>query len=153
MGRGFFGRRRHDASGDGAPDWPQLPVAAEPSAEVAALDAPALAYVQAIASAAPADPSEPPEGLDESIEGTTAEAALLAHIAACRSAVADALYQSSRDYQVLCDLVHESLPACEEAVAQLRLRLDGNVHYAVLAKLDEAYALAEAGAGTTGADR
>ena len=74
-----------------------------------ALDAPALAYVQAIASAVPAETLEP-------IEGTTPEAALLSHIAACRSAVADALYQSSRDYQVLCDLVHESLPACEEAI-------------------------------------
>ena len=67
--------------------------------------------------------------------------------------VADALYQSSRDYQVLCDLVHESLPACEQAITELRRRLDGNVHYAVLAKLDEAYALAEAGAGITGESR
>lgn len=136
MVRGFFGRRR-DGSVDGAPDWPRLPAAGEPTA-APALDAPALAYVQAIASAAPAETLEP-------IEGTTPEAALLSHIADCRSAVADALYQSSRDYQVLCDLVHESLPACEEAIAELRRRLDGNLHYAVLAKLDEAHALAEAG--------
>ena len=135
MVRGFFGRRQENGSADGAPDWPRLPPAGEPAP---ALDAPALAYVQAIASAAPAETLEP-------IEGTTPEAALLSHIAACRSAVADALYQSSRDYQVLCDLVHESLPACEEAIAELRRRLDGNAHYAVLAKLDEAYALAEAG--------
>ncbi|HEY5830451.1 MAG TPA: hypothetical protein VIV01_18970 [Hyphomicrobiaceae bacterium] len=136
MARGFFGRRRDGGSVDGPPDWPRLPVAAEP-APSPALDGPALAYVQAIASAVPAETLEP-------IEGTTPEAALLSHIAACRSAVADALYQSSRDYQVLCDLVHESLPACEQAITELRRRLNGNVHYAVLAKLDEAYALAEA---------
>ena len=136
MVRGIFGRRRGNGSVDGAPDWPRLPVTAEP-APAPALDGTALAYVQAIASAAPAETLEP-------IEATTPEAALLSHIAACRSAVADALYQTSRDYQVLCDLVHESLPACEEVIAELRRRLDGNVHYAVLAKLDEAYALAEA---------
>jgi hypothetical protein len=149
MGRGFFGRRRDNGSPDGAPEWPQLPVAAEPAAAPPALDAPALAYVKAIALAAPAEISEPPEP----IEGTTAEAALLSHIAACRGAVADALYQTSRDYQVLCDLVHESLPACEAAITELRRRLDGNVHYVVLAKLDEAYALAEAGAGNPGESR
>jgi hypothetical protein len=145
MVRGFFGRRRDNGSLIGTPDWPQLPVAAEP-ATAPALDGPALAYVQAIASAVPTETLEP-------IEATTPEAALLSHIAACRSAVADALYQTSRDYQVLCDLVHESLPACEETIAELRRRLDGNVHYTVLAKLDEAYALAEANAGTPGENR
>jgi hypothetical protein len=150
MARGFFGRRRDGGSVGGPPDWPRLPAAGEPTVAPAldgpALDGSALAYVQAIASAVPAETLEP-------IEGTTPEAALLSHIAACRSAVADALYQSSRDYQVLCDLVHESLPACEQTITELRRRLDGNVHYAVLAKLDEAYALAEAGAGTAGESR
>jgi hypothetical protein len=165
MARGFFGRRRDGGSVGGPPDWPRLPAAGEPTVAPAldgpaldgsaldgsaldgsALDGSALAYVQAIASAVPAETLEP-------IEGTTPEAALLSHIAACRSAVADALYQSSRDYQVLCDLVHESLPACEQTITELRRRLDGNVHYAVLAKLDEAYALAEAGAETAGASR
>jgi hypothetical protein len=155
MARGFFGRRRDGGSVGGPPDWPRLPAAGEPTVAPAldgpaldgsALDGSALAYVQAIASAVPAETLEP-------IEGTTPEAALLSHIAACRSAVADALYQTSRDYQVLCDLVHESLPACEQTITELRRRLNGNVHYAVLAKLDEAYALAEAGAGTAGESR
>jgi hypothetical protein len=140
MTRGFFSRRRESGPVDGATGWPQLPGAAEPGAPV--LDPPALAYVQAIASAAPADTSDP--------SATTPEAALLSHIAACRSAVADALYESSRDYQVLCDLVHENLPACTEAIEELRRRLAGNLHYAVLAKLDEAYALAEAGVAGEG---
>jgi hypothetical protein len=149
MGRGLFGRRRDNGSPDTAPEWPQLPVAAQPAAASPALDAPALAYVKAIALATPAETSEPPEP----IEGMTAEAALLSHISACRSAVADALYQTSRDYQVLCHLLHEGLPACEEAIGELRRRLDGNVHYAVLAKLDEACALAEAGANNSGESR
>ncbi len=141
MARGLFGRRRENGPVEGAADWPQLPVTTEPPA-VPGLDAPALAYVQAIASAVPAVTSDPP--------GKTPEAALLSHIAACRSAVADALYESSRDYQVLCDLVHENLPACTEAIEELRRRLAGNLHYTVLAKLDEAYALAEAGVADKG---
>jgi hypothetical protein len=135
MAHGFFGRRRDN----GPAGWPQLPAAAATTA-APALDAASLAYVKAIASAAP-----PPEAA-EPLEATTPQAALLFHIGACRSAVADALYEASRDYQVLCGLVHEKLPACEETIAELRRRLDGNLHYAVLAKLDEAYALAEAGA-------
>jgi len=72
------------------------------------------------------------------------EAELLESIAVFRGTVADALFESSRDYQVLCNLVHENLPACEQAIETLRRRLAGNVHYAVLAKLDEAHALVEA---------
>jgi hypothetical protein len=149
MGRGFLGRRR-DNNGAGAETagWPELPGPSE-AAPAQALDPPALSYVQAIAKAVPAPVPDPP---DAATRATTART-LATHIAACRNTVADALYASSRDYQVLCDLVHENLPACEEAVAELRRRLDGNVHYAVLAKLDEACALAEAGADAAVAER
>lgn len=148
MARGFFGRRRGNGADETSPDWPELPGSAEQPAAQALdaqaldaqdLDVPALAYVQAIASAVPAPVSDPPEA--------AAQSALVRHIAACRGAVADTLYESSRDYRVLCDLVHENLPACEAAITELRRRLGGNVYYAVLAKLDEAYALAEAGTG------
>jgi hypothetical protein len=168
MARGFFARRRGNGADETAADWPELPGAAEQApaqaldaeildaevidaevldAEVLDvedpdaqdLDVPALAYVQAIASAVPAPASDPPE--------PAAQSALVRHIAACRSAVADTLYESSRDYRVLCDLVHEGLPACEAAITELRRRLAGNVYYAVLAKLDEAHAVAEAGTG------
>jgi hypothetical protein len=75
------------------------------------------------------------------------ERELLEQIAAFRGAVADALYAISDDYQILCNLAHADLEACNDIVEELRQRLAGNAHYAVLAKLDEAYALVEARVG------
>ena len=80
-------------------------------------------------------------------DGPSPEQELLDQIAAFRAAVADALYEISDDYQILCNLTHADLEACNEIVEELRRRLAGNLHYAVLAKLDEAYALAEARVG------
>jgi hypothetical protein len=128
MARGFFRRRNGAHSEEAAADWPQLP-GAPPPQEEPALPAPAVAYLTSGASAP---------------TSTMPNAELLESIAAFRGSVADALFETSRDYQVLCNLVHENLPACEEAIETLRRRLAGNVHYAVLAKLDEAHALVEA---------
>ena len=66
---------------------------------------------------------------------------LLERIAAFRGAVSNSLYEVSKDYQMLCNLTHADLTACDEIVAELRRRLAGNIHYYVLAKLDEALAL------------
>ena len=129
MARSFFGRRREREAADGGAEWPRLPGAQEP-AEAPGLDLPALTYIMSTA----ADPPPP---------STTPETTLLEQIDACRSSVADALFEASRDYQVLCNLVHENLPACTEAIETLRRRLAGNIHHMVLAKLDEAHALVE----------
>ena len=130
MGRGLFGRRRAAPSTEEVADWPRLPELPHTSDEQT-LDAPAVAYLAASAPAAPPASATPEQDL---LEG----------IAAFRGSVADALFEASRDYQVLCSLVHENLPACEEAVEELRRRLAGNLHYTVLAKLDEMHALVAA---------
>jgi hypothetical protein len=129
MARGFFRRRKEARTVEAANDWPRLPGAPPPPQEEPAPPAPAVAYLAS-------RPSAP--------ASTMPEAELLESIAVFRGTVADALFESSRDYQVLCNLVHENLPACEQAIETLRRRLAGNVHYAVLAKLDEAHALVEA---------
>jgi hypothetical protein len=69
---------------------------------------------------------------------------LLEGIDAFRGVIADALYETSKDYQILCNLAHADLRACEEIVTELRQRLAGNTHYSVLAKLDEAFTLVKA---------
>ena len=81
------------------------------------------------------------------------EQELLEQITAFRGVVADALYEISNDYQILCNLAHADLEACNDIVEELRQRLAGNAHYAVLAKLDEAYALVEARIGGASARR
>jgi len=81
------------------------------------------------------------------------EQELLEQITAFRGAVADALYEISDDYQILCNLAHADLEACNDIVEELRQRLAGNAHYAVLARLDEAYALVEARIGGASARR
>ena len=68
-------------------------------------------------------------------------------IAAFRSAVADSLYEISKDYEVLCNLTHADLSACDEIIAELRQRLVGNIHYQVLARLDDVHALVAAHVG------
>jgi hypothetical protein len=72
-----------------------------------------------------------------------AEQELLEKIAAFRSAVADALYEQANDYRILCNLAHADLKSCDDIMEELRGRLAGTVHYKVLAKLDEAYALTQ----------
>lgn len=71
-----------------------------------------------------------------------AEVTVAADIAALRDKIATALYDASKEYQMLCSLTHSGLTSCEQLSTELRRRLAGNVHYEVLRKLDEAYALA-----------
>ena len=56
----------------------------------------------------------------------------------------EAFDELSKDYQILCNLTHENLEACGQTIEELRRRLTGNIHYTVLAKLDEVHALVEA---------
>lgn len=146
MARGFFGGRKTPRSAEETVNWPQLPGTVErphaegvdvpaldlPALDLPALDLPALAYVMSSTTEAPA---------------ATPEAELLERIAAFRGSVADALFEVSKDYQILCNLAHADIKACDETIDELRRRLSGNVHYTVLAKLDEVYALVEAQVG------
>ena len=75
-------------------------------------------------------------------QGEATEQGLLEEISSFRERVADALYESSTDYQILCNLTHSDLKACDLLIGELRKRLAGDLHYAVLAKLDEAHSLA-----------
>jgi len=89
----------------------------------------------------------PVEAEDAAVLARTAEEELLDKIAGFRSAVADALYEISNDYRLLCGLVHAELNSCDPLMDELRVPLADNTHYRVLAKLDEAYALVEAQLG------
>lgn len=133
MARRLFGaRKRGDLAGSA--DWPQLPgafLSAKDESGPISLPPPPPASAIAGVPAAPVAPEEE----------------LLERITAFRGIVADSLYETSRDYQMLCNLTHADLSACEEIIAELRGRLAGNIHYEVLAKLDEAHALASAHAG------
>jgi hypothetical protein len=128
MGRRLFGsRKREDLI---AADWPQL-----------------ASDLLPLAGAASSRIPPPPPMLDRSAASADppgSEADLMERLAAFRSAVADALYEVSKDYQMLCNLRQAEVPACEEIIAELRRRLSGNVHYEVLAKLDEAHAFVAA---------
>ena len=127
MARGLFGRRRELPPALDASVWTQLsrPGAApvEPR-----LDPPALAFMM---SARAHEPQSP-------------ESELLEKITRARSAVADALYEASNDYRMLCDMTQAKLAECSAIIDELRGRLAGNLHFAVLEKLDEACALVEA---------
>jgi hypothetical protein len=130
MARGLFGRRKESQPLEEATNWPQLPGALErPRAQ--GLDPPAVAYAMANASGVPAPTPE-------------TETELLERIVAFRGSVADSLFATSKDYQILCNLTRENLQACDETIDELRRRLAGNLHYAVLAKLDELHALVKA---------
>ena len=128
MARRLFGARK---GGGHAADWPQVPQLPgafgppEGSAAAAPLPLPPPVPVSAGPSTVPAAPASE----------------LLDRIAAFRGAVSDSLYESSKDYQILCNLTRADLTACDEIVAELRQRLGGNIHYQVLAKLDETLAL------------
>ncbi len=130
MALNIFGGRKGHRSVEAPEDWPQLPGASRPTLE------------QRLAVAVP-----PPETSTVTAASASPEQELLERIAGFRGAVADALYEVSKDYRMLCDITHADLKACDEIVGELRRRLAGNLHYAVLAKLDEAHALAEAHVG------
>ena len=89
MARGFFGGRKGPHPLEATAAWPQLPGVPAPG-----LDLPAVAYAMANTTDAP---------------GGTPEAELLASISAFRGTVADALFEISQDYQILCNLTHENL--------------------------------------------
>jgi pyruvate/2-oxoglutarate dehydrogenase complex dihydrolipoamide acyltransferase (E2) component len=125
MTRRLFGARtgRPQPTSLDAMDWSQLPAAARDPA-------PALI-----------PPPQPTPSHDVEASPADQEEELLERVAALRSAVSDSLYEASRDYQMLCNLMQADLSACEEIAAEIRRRLDDNIHYKVLTKLDEVHAL------------
>jgi hypothetical protein len=136
MGRRLFGARKRGALPEAA-DWPQLPQLPGAFLPVAGETAPIRL-----------PPPPPVSGSTGASAGSAQpEEELLERIIAFRSAVADALFEISKDYQVLCNLTHADLTACDEIIAELRGRLAGNIHYEVLAKLDEVHALVAAHLG------
>lgn len=88
-------------------------------------------------------------GIDPDTLRRAAERELTDKINAFRSAVADALYEYSNDYRILCNLAHADLKSCGELMSELRERLKDDLHYRVLAKLDEAHALVKRGRDVT----
>ncbi len=132
MGRRMFGARKREQQ-TGAADWPQLPEA--------------NLSVQGAAGPISLPPPPPPPmlGNGKASAGPVApQEELLERIAAFRSTVADSLYEMSKDYQILRNLTQADLSACDEITAELRGRLAGNIHYEVLAKLDDMHALVAA---------
>ena len=88
MGRRLFGTRRHGHL-PGAVDWPRLPGALRPAeAATAGIPLPTPPPASAVTRASAASPPPEEELLDK--------------VAAFRSAVADSLYEISKDYQMLC---------------------------------------------------
>lgn len=121
------------------PDWPRLPdlqVEARPVRHQ-------LPPHMAGARPPPIPPPRPTaaSGATEAEVLRAAEEELLAKLGSFRSAVADALYEVSNDYRILCNLAHADLASCGSLMAQLRERLASDTHYQVLARLDEAHAL------------
>jgi pyruvate/2-oxoglutarate dehydrogenase complex dihydrolipoamide acyltransferase (E2) component len=133
MTRRLFGARtgRPQPTSLDAMDWSQLPAALRLHAARAARD-PAPALIP---------PPQPTPSHDVEASPADQEEELLERVAALRSAVSDSLYEASRDYQMLCNLMQADLSACEEIAAEIRRRLDDNIHYKVLTKLDEVHAL------------
>ncbi len=121
------------------PDWPRLPDLQVESRPVRHQLPPHMAG----ARPPPIPPPRPTaaSGAAEAEILRAAEEELLAKISSFRSAVADALYEVSNDYRILCNLAHADLTSCNELMAQLRERLATDTHYQVLARLDEAHAL------------
>lgn len=126
----FFGGRKGNRLPQAPSGWPQVP-SVQPAQEHRVLHPP----TPVLEGSALAHPDPMP---DEE---------LLERIDTFRGIVADSLYEVSKDYRMLCNLTHADLKACDEIIDELRKRLAGNTHYAVLAKLDEAHALAEANLG------
>src|SRR5437879_6331083 len=130
MGRRLFGSRE-GGHVTGTADWPQLPGAFGPGKG------------RTGPIPLPPPPPVPANGRPSTAAAAPAED-LLERIAAFRNTVSDALYEVSKDYQMLCNLTHADLTACDAIIAELRQRLAGNIHFEVLAKLDEAHALVAA---------
>lgn len=130
---------------DLARDWPRLPEAPRESRQIRNQLPPNFAG----AKPPPIPPPRPSAaaGASDAEIRRAAEEELLAKIAGFRSAVADALYETSNDYRILCNLAHADLKSCGDLMSELRGRLSADTHYRVLAKLDEAHALASAALG------
>jgi len=128
MARRLFGERKGRPLLPEAIEWPQLPAIPPPAEEPNAV-IPMLAFALAASTADAA---------------AAAEDELLERIAAFRAAVADSLYETSKDYQILHNLTQSDLTSCDEIIAEVRRRLDGNIHFSVLGKLDEMHALVAA---------
>lgn len=127
-------------------EWPHLPEV--PHAETRQI----RNQLPPAFSGAKPPPIPPPRpsaaaGASEAEIRRAAEDELLAKITGFRSAVADALYEISNDYRILCNLAHADLKSCGDLMEELRGRLSADAHYRVLAKLDEAHALTSAALG------
>lgn len=140
----MFGGRRGRGNSEGetsGPGWPRLPDIRpdlRPDARQVRQQLPPGATTRP-------PPIPPPRvtiaAADPVVVKREAEDELLTKITAFRSAVADALYEISNDYRILCNLAHADLASCSELMDELRERLAVDTHYQVLAKLDEAHAL------------
>lgn len=140
----MFGGRRGRGTAEGeasGPDWPRLPDIRpdlRPDARQVRQQLPAGATTRP-------PPIPPPRvtlaAADPAVTKRESEEELLDRLTAFRSAVADALYETSNDYRILCNLAHADLKSCGDLMQELRARLDDDTHYRVLAKLDEAHAL------------
>jgi hypothetical protein len=128
MGLRLFGASKREQPAE-TTDWPQLPGP--------------LAPIETVAAPVPLPPPAASKGISE-VPVLGPEEDLLERVTAFRSAVADALYDISKDYQMLCNLAHADLAACDEIISKLRDRLAGNIHYEVLAKLDDIHAMVSA---------
>ncbi len=134
MRMGFLGGRRTDDVEAGR-DGQAL------KAELFQPIAPPLFGESAIQSTRELPSARPDQPLFERPVAVPPEQKLADDIAALRDRIAKALYDASKEYQMLCSLTHSGLTSCEVLTQELRQRLAGNVHYEVLRKLDEAYAL------------
>lgn len=141
----MFGGRRGRGNSEaeaGGPDWPRLPDI-RPDLRP---DARQVRQQLPPGSTTKPPPIPPPRvtlaAADPAVVKREAEDELLAKLTAFRSAVADALYEISNDYRILCNLAHADLSSCGELMDELRERLAADTHYQVLAKLDEVHALA-----------
>ena len=139
----MFGGRRGRGNSEGeasGPDWPRLP-------DIRPDLRPEARHVrqQLPPGASRPPPIPPPRATlamaDPVVIKRESEEELLDKLTAFRSAVADALYECSNDYRILCNLAHADLKSCGDLMQELRGRLEEDTHYRVLAKLDEAHAL------------
>jgi DNA-binding Lrp family transcriptional regulator len=126
MARRLFGARKGHPLLLETTEWPQLPGAPRPEEQ--------NGVIPMLASALSADALS-------AAEAAAAEEELLERIAAFRAAVADSLYETSKDYQILRNLTQADLTACDEIITEMRRRLEGNIHYSVLTKLDDMHTL------------
>lgn len=140
----FGGRKTRGPSGaePTSAEWPRLPDLQVETRPVRHQLPPHMAG----ARPPPIPPPRPSaaSGASQAEIARAAEDELLAKISSFRSAVADALYEISNDYRILCNLAHADLKSCGGLMDELRDRLQADTHYRVLAKLDEAHAITSA---------